>query len=116
MLGFYFFFEQTNTTLQQKFPNIFKTNTTLKNRHAMEHMEIIKSYGWLNTLYEIAKQGVFTKHPHNAVDSVRNENMNVIFTYLSWKTAHAEYESAVKESMHKEALAKAKAKRRNNKR
>ena len=73
-------------------------------------MDIIKSYGWLNSLYDIAKCGLFTTHPHNAVDSVRNENMWVIFTYLSWKTAQAEYESAVKESMHKESMAKAKAK------
>tara|TARA_R100001443_G_scaffold111411_1_gene124174 strand:+ start:4492 stop:4719 length:228 start_codon:yes stop_codon:yes gene_type:complete len=75
----------------------------------------MKPYGWLNTLYDVAKTGLFTEHPNNAIDSVRNQNLYVVFTYLSWKSANNEYENAVRKSIHDEQRQKANA-RRNNKR
>ena len=72
----------------------------------------MKPYGWLNTLYDVANTGLFTKAPHNPVDSVRHENLYVIFTYLSYSSAKNEYENAVREGMEKEAKAKANAKQR----
>lgn len=75
----------------------------------------MKPYGWLNTLYDVANTGLFTKHPNNAIDSVRTENLFVVFTYLSWKSAHNEYESEVRKAVDAESRQKANAKR-NNKR
>ncbi len=70
----------------------------------------MKPYGWLNTLYDVAKSGLFTKQPNHAVDSVRTENLYVIFTYLSWKSASNEYENEVRLSMEKEMKAKTRKK------
>ena len=75
----------------------------------------MKPYGWLNTLYDVAKTGLFTRQPDDAIDSVRNTNLYVVFTYLSWKTAQNEYDTAVRKSMEDEQKSKARAKR-NNKR
>tara|TARA_B100001094_G_scaffold333070_1_gene408313 strand:- start:12507 stop:12734 length:228 start_codon:yes stop_codon:yes gene_type:complete len=75
----------------------------------------MKPYGWLNTLYDVAKTGLFTKNPDNAIDSVRNTNLYVVLTYLSWKSANNEYNDAVRTSMDEEQKMKANA-RRNNKR
>ncbi len=75
----------------------------------------MKPYGWLNTLYDVAKTGLFTKYPDNAIDSVRNENLYVVLTYLSWKTANNEYNESVRNSVEDEQKMKANA-RRNNKR
>jgi len=72
----------------------------------------MKPYGWLNTLYNVAQTGLFTQAPHNAIDSVRHENLYVVFTYLSYSSAKNEYENAVREGMEKEAKAKANAKRK----
>ncbi len=74
----------------------------------------MKPYGWLNTLYDVAKTGLFTFAPYNAIDSVRNQNLFKIFTFLSWKSANNEYENEVKKGMEKEAQSKANA--RKNKR
>tara|TARA_R110000751_G_scaffold278567_1_gene380891 strand:- start:733 stop:960 length:228 start_codon:yes stop_codon:yes gene_type:complete len=62
----------------------------------------VKPYGWLNTLYDIAKTGLFTTQPLNAIESVKEQNIYTVFTYLSWKTASNEYENAVKQAMHDE--------------
>ncbi len=75
----------------------------------------MKPYGWLNTLYDVAKTGLFTQAPHNAIDSVRHTNLFVVLTYLSWKTANNEYNDAVRKGMEDEHKQKANA-RRNNKR
>ena len=69
----------------------------------------MKPYGWLNTLYDVANTGLFTKQPHSAIDSVRVTDLYVVFTYLSWKTANNEYNNAVKKAMHEEQEEKARA-------
>ena len=112
---FIFFFEQTNKYMQEKFPNIFKDGNRIENRHAQKHWDIMKPYGWLNTLYDIAMTGLFTKNPDNAIDSVRNTNLYVVLTYLSWKSANNEYNDAVRNSYEEEQKIKQNA-RRNNKR
>lgn len=75
----------------------------------------MKPYGWLNTLYDVAKTGLFTSQPNNAIDSVRFTNLYVVFTFISWKAANNEYETEVKKGMEKESQSKANAKQ-NNKR
>lgn len=72
----------------------------------------MKPYGWLNTLYDVAKTGLFTSNENNAVDSVRQTNLYVIFTYLSWSSAHNEYENEVRKSMENEAKQKSNTKRK----
>tara|TARA_R100000655_G_scaffold24_2_gene138 strand:+ start:4189 stop:4419 length:231 start_codon:yes stop_codon:yes gene_type:complete len=69
----------------------------------------MEPYGWLNTLYDVAKTGLFTKHPHNAVDSVRLEDLYIIFTYISYKTAVNEYENEVRKGMEQEQKHKMRA-------
>lgn len=74
----------------------------------------MKPYGWLNTLYDVAKTGLFTSNQMNAVESVKAENLYTIFTYLSWKSASVEYENEVKKGMEEEQKQKQNA--RKNKR
>ena len=71
----------------------------------------MSGYGWLNTLYDVAKTGLFTEPPMNAINSVKNQNVWEVFTYLSWKTASNEFENAVRESIESEAKLKSKSKR-----
>ena len=70
----------------------------------------MSGYGWLNTLYDVAKDNVFTKAPDNSIDSVMNTNLHEVFTYLSWKTAQNEYENTVREAMQHDANIKSKMK------
>jgi|TARA_R100000700_G_C3124447_1_gene112139 hypothetical protein len=67
----------------------------------------MEGLGWLNTLYDVATDKVFTKAPYNAIDSVMNTNLYEVFSYLSWKTAKNEYESAVRDGMDQEQRIKA---------
>tara|TARA_Y100000592_G_scaffold34341_1_gene54609 strand:+ start:1658 stop:1879 length:222 start_codon:yes stop_codon:yes gene_type:complete len=62
----------------------------------------MEGLGWLNTLYDVATDKVFNKAPHNAIDSVMKTNLYEVFTYLSWKSAKNEYESAVRDGMDQE--------------
>lgn len=71
----------------------------------------MKPYGWLNTLYDVAKTGLFTLKNLNAIDSVRETNLYVVFTYLSWSSAHNEYENEVRKAMENEAKQKSNSKR-----
>ena len=109
MFGISFFFDETNEHIKTTYPNVFKNGNRNNNRHATKHWEIVKPYGWLNTLYDVANSGLFTKQPLNAIDSVKEENIYSVFTYLSWKSAQNEYETEVKKSMHDEAEQKQKA-------
>ena len=53
---------------------------------------MVEGYGWLNTIYRLAKVGVFTKGTkHNAIESVEETNLREVLTYLSWESADAEY-------------------------
>ena len=72
----------------------------------------MKPFGWLNTLYDTAKTGLFTTQPLNAIDSVREQRLDVVFTYLSWKAASIEYETEVKQGMENEAKQKSNSRRK----
>ena len=110
MFGNSFFFDGANEYIHEKFGVVFKDGNRNGNRHATENWDIMKGYGWLNTLYDIAQDGLFTKHPHNAIDSVMKTNLYECFTYLSWKTSNNEYQNAVRDGMQQDAEIKARQK------
>lgn len=57
----------------------------------------MKPYGWLNTLYDLALDGVFTNNGKDAIQSVKDEKFFKVMTYLSWKTSKSDFEMAVQE-------------------
>jgi|TARA_R100000479_G_scaffold87921_2_gene42953 hypothetical protein len=61
----------------------------------------MKPYGWLNTLYDIALDGIFTRDGQDAVESVKREKLYKVLTYVSWKTAKGDFELAVNEEQSK---------------
>lgn len=68
-------------------------------------------FGWLNTLYDLSIDGVFTREPHNAIESVEHTNLYEVMTFLSWKTARNEYESAVRDGVEQEQRMRSKARK-----
>tara|TARA_R100000963_G_C4618297_1_gene86561 strand:- start:280 stop:507 length:228 start_codon:yes stop_codon:yes gene_type:complete len=74
----------------------------------------MEGYGWLNTLYDVAKTGLFTEKGHNSINSVKRQNVYEVMTYLSWSSAKIEYENSVRQGV--EAEAKAKSNAANNRR
>lgn len=57
----------------------------------------MKPYGWLNTLYDLALDGIFTNNGKDAIQSVKDEKFYKVMTYLSWKTSKSDFEMAVQE-------------------
>jgi hypothetical protein len=57
----------------------------------------MKPYGWLNTLYDLALDGIFTNSGKDAIQSVKDEKFFKVMTYLSWKTSKSDFEMAVQE-------------------
>ncbi len=62
----------------------------------------MKPFGWLNTLYDLSLDGVFTRDGKDAMQSVKDEKLYKVMTYLSWKTAKGDYELAVNEEQQKQ--------------
>ena len=62
----------------------------------------MKPYGWLNTLYDIALDGIFTNNGKDAIQSVKDEKFYKVMTYLSWKTSKSDFEMAVQEEQGKQ--------------
>jgi hypothetical protein len=62
----------------------------------------MKPYGWLNTLYDIALDGIFTNKGKDAIQSVKDEKLYKVMTYLSWKTSKSDFEMAVQEEQSKQ--------------
>ena len=60
----------------------------------------ISGYGWLNSLYEIAKENMFTLPEHSPINSVLLTDLYEVLTYLSWKNAVAQYEK-IYNDLHK---------------
>ena len=83
-----FFFDSSSRHIEQKYPNL-KSNRA--DAIAKKVSNIISGYGWLNSIYAIAKDGIFTKQPYNAVESVEEEDVYKVLTYMSWKTAQSDY-------------------------
>ncbi len=89
-MGCRFFFVQTRKHIDDRFPNLSSEGGDAKARLAAKGT--IDGYGWLNTLYDVAKEGVFTLDGYNPVNSVLVTNLYEILTYLSWKNACNMYE------------------------
>ena len=68
----------------------------------MKASKIMKPYGWLNTLYDIALDGIFTNKGKDSIQSVKDEKFYKVMTYLSWKTSKSDFEMAVQEEQNKQ--------------
>ena len=91
-MGCRFFFEQVRTRINDKFPNLLGEGEDPTASIAAK--KTISGYGWLNSLYEVAKDNVFTKGwEYNPIDSVLNTKLYEVLTYLSWKAACAKFET-----------------------
>ena len=100
-MGVQFFFEQENNSIGSRYKNLFRNGQT-KSIAVAKASKIMKPFGWLNTLYDIALDGVFTKDGKDAMQSVKDEKLYKVLTYLSWKTAKGDYELAVNEEQRKQ--------------
>ena len=94
-MGCRFFFEQVRTEIDVKFPNLSGDEGDPKSKIATKGT--IDGYGWLNSLYDVSKDGIFTKDSLSAVESVLITNLYEILTYLSWKSACNSYERKLTE-------------------
>tara|TARA_Y100001972_G_C7654397_1_gene329353 strand:+ start:1574 stop:1768 length:195 start_codon:yes stop_codon:yes gene_type:complete len=61
----------------------------------------MKPYGWLNSLYDVAMDGLFTKDGKDPIQSVKDEKLYKVLTYIAWKTSKSDFELAVKEESQK---------------
>ena len=100
-MGVRFFFEQTNDQLAKRYPNVFREGNS-KSIAVVKASKIMKPYGWLNTLYDIALDGIFTNNGKDAIQSVKDEKFYKVMTYLSWKTSKSDFEMAVQEEQSKQ--------------
>ena len=99
-MGVRFFFEQTNEQLTKRYPNLFREGT--RSIAVAKSSKIMKPYGWLNTLYDVAIDGVFTREGKDAMQSVKDEKLYKVLTYVSWKTAKVDFENAVNQEQSKQ--------------
>jgi hypothetical protein len=88
-LGCRFFFEQVRTRIADQFPNLSSGGDPKAKRAAKG---TIDGYGWLNSVYRIAKDGIFTSKDLSPIDSVLNAGLDEILTYLSWQNACQKFE------------------------
>ena len=82
------------SNIKSKYPNLYgkQTGTGKKISH------ILNEYGWLNSIYEVAQDGIFTKGwKYSPIESVEEANVWDVLTYLSWKSAQAEYKNKYQE-------------------
>jgi hypothetical protein len=98
-LGCRFFFAQAREHINEQFPNLSEDNGDGKARIAAKNT--IAGYGWLNTLYDVAKEGLFTLPNHNAVNSVLLTDLYEMLTYMSWKNAVTSFEKVYSEIVKK---------------
>jgi hypothetical protein len=89
-LGCRFFFGEVRAAVDAKFPNLSGGGGDPKSTIAAKNT--ISGYGWLNSLYDVAKDGVFTVVEYNPIDSVLNTKLFEVLTYLSWKAACSDFE------------------------
>ena len=98
-MGCRFFFGEVRTEVDVKFPNLSGSENG-DPKAAVAAKNTINGYGWLNSLYEVAQDGVFTVTKHSPVESVLNTGLYEVLTYLSWKAAGNEFERQLNE-LHK---------------
>ena len=97
-MGCRFFFVSARTVINDKFPNLSqggdaKAKTAAKGT--------IDGYGWLNTVYDVAKENLFTIPGERPLDSVLLTDLYEILTYVSWKSACTTYEKEYTKLMRK---------------
>jgi hypothetical protein len=91
------------STIKQKYSNLYGSGSTIGKK--ISH--ILDEYGWLNSIYDIATDGVFTKSwKYNAIESVEEAGVWEVLTYMSWKSAQAEYKNKFEELAQKQAKQK----------
>ena len=90
-MGCWFFFAEVRTKVHATFPNLTGGNGDPKATIAAKNT--VNGYGWLNSLYDVAKDGVFNRDWEcNPINSVLTTNLYEVLTYLSWKAACNEFE------------------------
>ena len=98
-MGCRFFFDQTRKLVNDKFPNLSKGGSDRQAKIAAKGT--IDGYGWLNSLYDLAKENVFKLPEENNIESVLKTNLYKVMTYLSWKKACSDYEKHYNELISK---------------
>lgn len=89
-MGCRFFFASARTVINDQFPNLSQGSKDHKAKVAAKGT--IDGYGWLNTLYDVAKENLFTIPGQRPLDSVLLTDLYEILTYLSWKSACNTYQ------------------------
>lgn len=101
-MGVRFFFEQAKSSISKDFPNVFGGGKS-SGKSSVDtigiYNKLLKPYGWLNSLYQLSIDGVFTEGDKNSIESVKDTNLYKVLTYLSWKTAKNDYEVAVQDKI-----------------
>ena len=84
--------------IRNKYPNLYGKGTSIGKKVS----GIIEGYGWLNHIYEVAIDGVFSKAwKETPVESVENADLWEVLTFMSWKIAQSEYKSQYQELAQK---------------
>tara|TARA_Y100001973_G_C5040674_1_gene252615 strand:- start:313 stop:609 length:297 start_codon:yes stop_codon:yes gene_type:complete len=89
-LGCRFFFASTRGIIDEKFPNLSESGGDSKAKIAAKGT--IDGYGWLNAVYDLAKENIFQIPGERPLDSVLLTNLYEVLTYLSWKNACTTYQ------------------------
>jgi hypothetical protein len=99
-LGCRFFFDQVRTRIDDQFPNLSGGSGDAAGSRAAKGT--IDGYGWLNSVYRIAKDGIFTHNSKSAIQSVLDTKLDEILTYLSWQNACSRFEEILSEIRKKQ--------------
>ena len=84
--------------IRNKYPNLYGKGTGIGAKVG----HIIDGYGWLNSIYDVALDGIFSKAwKESPVESVENATLWEVITYMSWKTAQSEYKQAYQDLAQK---------------
>ena len=89
-MGCRFFFDAARKSIDENFPNLSSSGGDSKAKIAAERT--IAGYGWLNSVYDVAKHGIFTLPTESPLNSVLLTELYEVLTYLSWRNACGDYE------------------------
>jgi hypothetical protein len=98
-LGYRFFFVQTRKQINEQYPNLSKGGNDAKANAAAKGT--IDGYGWLNSIYPTAQDGIFNLPDQNPLNSVLLTDLYEVLTYLSWKSACVQYEKTYSKLIQK---------------
>ena len=99
-MGCRFFFDQVRAKVNDTFPNLSGDGGDAKAKRAAK--ATIDGYGWLNSLYGVAQDGIFTLPKETPLVSAQLANLYDVLTYLSWKSACGTYEKTLNDLHNKE--------------